>query len=78
MGWFWRISLSGEEERHGNQGAAENNLDIQKKVDITNRTRHWKRLRMREFAVNVEVSPLDRINENCERKKNDKGTVIDR
>lgn len=33
---------------------------------------------MRESAVNVEVSPLDRINENCERKRNDKGTVIDR
>lgn len=49
--------LSAEGERLGNQGVAENNLNIQKKVGITNRTRPWKRLRVRESAVHVEVSP---------------------
>lgn len=51
-------SISGEGKRLGNQGVAKHNLNIQRKVNITNRTRPWKRLRVRESAVHVEVSPL--------------------
>lgn len=59
---------SGEGESLGNQGVAENSLNIQVKVGIVIEVGAWKRLRVTELTVNVEVSSLERINENSERR----------